>query len=1045
MNRAVLRCFLALVVAGTFPVAAIAEFTTGGVVGGLTRLPTAGGLTNLTRNAEFDVVNFVDPSWPDGTGWKPVTGHEGAWAYDSLTDYGCADPTTGCVRQSMKMSGRAGAQAYQVVHLTPGTYTLSGYIRTSAGGSGRARLMLDLRRWNYESTAGCTVDCGVNYWDHTQEVAAGQASWIKIQRTITISQAHVDASKPSIPGTIKAVVVLDGYWADASLTAWYDHVQLEQPERFPLDVFMQYPNYRGMVFSTQSPEMRFRVASLWIGGQYELHATVCPEATTALSCDGVAPLYTAGTSLDTSPVTVALPTTGMVDKAPYLVEFKVWNTATSSEVGPRYPAYRVVPVTTPDTATLANRMNVRFDEQNRVLLKDPRPADTLEPGETPGEVKPRFVLGVYDSGLGSVGSATNWESLLWSPTGARRMDGLKINAYLNYHLGDTDAVTINNLMDNLASHGVVYLQTGNCFSSFTAGGHNSGAGFKIDPQPPATTNPYIQAPPPDGIGAKVAGYYTADECVADTVPSVFSQYQRLVRWDADALTFGTLFGTADLPLWRDSIDVLSTDPYPLYGKEPAGGYDHYQVGRWTRLAGQAVHRSRPYFAVLQFFKFDASQQSQGRWPTYFEMRNHAYMAIVEGAKGLFWWSLGENGLLKVCGGGTWCAEREQYMDRLKQLVAELAADDDPSFQTALLSDHDGTIVTGITTSPAPTASGEPYVFIKAVPPDTSGLGYVFAYSRSNASVTATFSVPAYGDAVPQTIALRGEPGTVISQGPWTTGVQFTDDFGPYQARVYAIQYEASGTPPPPGDVTPPTVTAVTPPAGATGVARTTQVTATFSEPMNPATITTSTFELRDAGNNPLAADVSYDSAANRALLTPPAALAVGTQYTATVRGGATDPRVTDLAGNALASNVTWSFTTASASGNATQMYVWDIAFESRTRGGKNNPMHDERIVVTIRRDSNASGVAESTDQVVAGASVTVVVSGPITRVLSGTTDSTGAFRTTWLTGLTPGTYVAEVSALGHGTYAWNHALDPTANDTDTDGDGLPEQTHSIPH
>jgi hypothetical protein len=38
-------------------------------------------------------------------------------------------------------------------------------------------------------------------------------------------------------------------------------------------------------------------------------------------------------------------------------------------------------------------------------------------------------------------------------------------------------------------------------------------------------------------------------------------------------------------------------------------------------------------------------------------------------------------------------------------------------------------------------------------------------------------------------------------------------------------------------------------------------------------------------------------------------LAARTRFTATVRGGATDPRVKDLAGNSLAGSVTWSFTT----------------------------------------------------------------------------------------------------------------------------------------
>ena len=60
------------------------------------------------------------------------------------------------------------------------------------------------------------------------------------------------------------------------------------------------------------------------------------------------------------------------------------------------------------------------------------------------------------------------------------------------------------------------------------------------------------------------------------------------------------------------------------------------------------------------------------------------------------------------------------------------------------------------------------------------------------------------------------------------------------------------------------------------------------------------------------ATVSYDAATRIATLTPGNALAPATTYTATVHGGATDPRVKDVAGNALAANSSWSFTTAAA-------------------------------------------------------------------------------------------------------------------------------------
>ncbi len=117
-----------------------------------------------------------------------------------------------------------------------------------------------------------------------------------------------------------------------------------------------------------------------------------------------------------------------------------------------------------------------------------------------------------------------------------------------------------------------------------------------------------------------------------------------------------------------------------------------------------------------------------------------------------------------------------------------------------------------------------------------------------------------------------------------------------------------------GDTTPPTVTSVAPAQGATNVATTAIVTATFSEAMDAASITASSFELRNASNALVAASVSYDTATRTARLTPNASLAASSSYTATVRGGTADPRVKDVAGNALAANMSWSFTTAASSG-----------------------------------------------------------------------------------------------------------------------------------
>ncbi len=125
---------------------------------------------------------------------------------------------------------------------------------------------------------------------------------------------------------------------------------------------------------------------------------------------------------------------------------------------------------------------------------------------------------------------------------------------------------------------------------------------------------------------------------------------------------------------------------------------------------------------------------------------------------------------------------------------------------------------------------------------------------------------------------------------------------------------------PGADTTAPTVTARTPASGTTGVAIAATATVTFSEPMDASTINTNTVQLRNASNTLITATVSYDAGTRVATLTPTASLALNTVYTVTVRGGASDPRVKDLAGNALATNDSWSFTTAAT--NVQTFTLW---------------------------------------------------------------------------------------------------------------------------
>lgn len=110
---------------------------------------------------------------------------------------------------------------------------------------------------------------------------------------------------------------------------------------------------------------------------------------------------------------------------------------------------------------------------------------------------------------------------------------------------------------------------------------------------------------------------------------------------------------------------------------------------------------------------------------------------------------------------------------------------------------------------------------------------------------------------------------------------------------------------PRGDTMAPTVNSTNPLNNAVGAA---VITASFSEPMRAASITSSTPTLRGPGATPVNGTVTYTSSPAMAHFMPNTALAAGTAYTATVTTGALDE-----AGNAMAANYQWSFTTAATS------------------------------------------------------------------------------------------------------------------------------------
>jgi hypothetical protein len=436
---------------------------------------------------------------------------------------------------------------------------------------------------------------------------------------------------------------------------------------------------------------------------------------------------------------------------------------------------------------------------------------------------PRFVLGVYDSGGSYSTDPALWEQQIFSPTGSRGLQGFPLNVYLNYWLGNMPIGPTNALLDVLHNHGLMYLQTGNCFDTGSWTRYGPGS-FSIMSQ--TYVQQYAQHP-------AALGYYIMDECVDSLIPETQAHHDQLKSWDPQGITFAANLaaGYRNPALWVDAADVMGTDPYPLYGAEPAAGYTHFIVADFVSKLRAAAKPTRPVWSVLQFFKFT----SNSRMLTPEELRAHAVMSIVEGAQGIFWWDIGVNGLRQED-----AATVSTYMSHLKTLTTELAG-----LEPALLADAAPGALTGNTTKFANPITGrigqlqqniavewlysriqwyqEELAALQAG--DTSksgglldgaanvrtrtkvvnGVGYVFAYNYTNTPQPVTFTWQSAPTSVKE---------SKTGQTFQVSGSSWSDTFGPYQARIYVIG-GAGGAPPPPPPGSTLGLSFTNPPSGAT--------------------------------------------------------------------------------------------------------------------------------------------------------------------------------------------------------------------------------------
>ncbi len=223
-----------------------------------------------------------------------------------------------------------------------------------------------------------------------------------------------------------------------------------------------------------------------------------------------------------------------------------------------------------------------------------------------------------------------------------------------------------------------------------------------------------------------------------------------------------------------------------------------------------------------------------------------------------------------------------------------------AWTTPALAPNAGTLSEGVTFTPTDAidynaVTGTVSVTVNQATPAVSAWPTASAITSGQTLASSTLSGGTAS--VPGTFAWT-TPTTVPSVGTDSESVTFT----PTDAIDYStVTGSVSVTVNPAG----PTVTADTPTG--TGVAITSAVTATFSETMNAATITSATFTLVAQGGAAVVGTVSYNAGTSTATFTPGANLSYNTTYIATITTGATNST-----GTALAAPYTWMFTTVTA-------------------------------------------------------------------------------------------------------------------------------------
>jgi hypothetical protein len=638
----------------------------------------------------------------------------------------------------------------------PGTYTVSSNFMTNALSG---------------ATIGWVLSYGTGWYD--SNTLTGTNGWTQEQTANLVVP-------PGSSAKFYLQVVSNGNSATGE--AWVADTSVRQQLKPDLELFLLYPNYRGMMWSDQSQVAQIQVIE-------NNQSSIQPVTVTVTARGSTAPVI----QTTVTPASMNAPVSLDMSSLPEGV-----YTLTGAMNGFTQSPYIIVKL----AATSRSSMKAWIDPQNNSHFGSGGPG--------------HFVIGIYDTN-GTSNSSTPTISACQSLIGP--VAQAPINTMINYELGDEPIVpTMDDYGSVLESYGIYYLTNTNynelspsayptaLFDEFGITDQNLNA-LITDLAQALSTN------------TDIVGYYTDDEPDVSLQPSAFQQYQLIRQNDPGSIAFAVLNAPSYASFWRDTLYVLGTDPYPIYYDEAAQPPVLSSVGDAVSQVVQAVYGARPVWAVIQFFQFT----SVSAWPTQQQLHDMSWTAIASGASGLFYWSYGAGGLDSASTSAVWEANNRYY---LNQLIADsngnvematapaggaLSGSEPPTWPTTLgatVADRGVTWKVVGLNQPLTTYLYNELINvtkqIKALEPvllspttnilaSNSQQGtiitlgktygwqrYLVAYNHSGSQVIATFTLAAPTGSV---TATAGDSYSLSL----SNGRSFTDTFAPYQAHVYQIQ------------------------------------------------------------------------------------------------------------------------------------------------------------------------------------------------------------------------------------------------------------------